>query len=91
VMRHSSTYHPRLTGYASCVTFSSAKIVDYESFKENQFPALCELAWLCNMNNGIFMTPGREEQWTMSVVHNFDSVDKYIEVFDGFAAAITSD
>ena len=43
------------------------------------------------MNNGIFMTPGREEEWTMSVVHSFDAVDKYIEVFDGFAAAITSD
>jgi len=86
-----------LPGYAvgigskGCVTFSSAKIVDYETFKENQFPALCELAWLWNMNNGIFMTPGREEEWTMSVVHSFDSVDKYIEVFDGFAAAITSD
>lgn len=85
-----------LPGYAlgigskGCVTFAKTKIVDYETFKANQDEQLSTLAWLWNMNHGIFMTPGREEEWTMSVVHSFDSVDKYIEVFDGFAAAITA-
>lgn len=86
-----------LPGYAlgigskGCVTFSPTKIVDYETFKANQDEELSTLAWLWNMNHGIFMTPGREEEWTMSVVHSFDSVDRYIEVFDGFAAAITAE
>ena len=53
-----------LPGYAvgvgskGCVTFSPTKIVDYETFKENQDAELCDLAWLYNMNRGIFMTPG---------------------------------
>jgi hypothetical protein len=40
------------------VTFSPAKIVDYETFKANQDAELADLAWLFNMNRGIFMTPG---------------------------------
>ena len=43
------------------------KIVDYETFKENQDADLCDLAWLYNMNRGIYATPGREEEWTLSV------------------------
>ena len=45
-------------GSKGCVTFSPQKIVDYESFKANQDGELTELAWLYNMNRGIFMTPG---------------------------------
>jgi glutamate-1-semialdehyde 2,1-aminomutase len=73
-----------------CVTFSPAKIVDYESFKENQDEQLSDLAWLFNMNRGIFMTPGREEEWTLSVTHTDESVDRYVAVFAEMAAELTS-
>jgi glutamate-1-semialdehyde 2,1-aminomutase len=72
-----------------CVTFSPSKIVDYESFKENQDAELSDLAWLFNMNRGIFMTPGREEEWTLSVTHTEESVDRYVEVFAEMAAELT--
>lgn len=77
-------------GSKGCVTFSPVKVVDYESFKENQSAALCDLAWLFNMNRGIFMTPGREEEWTLSVTHTDEAIDAYLDCFDQFAAAITS-
>jgi glutamate-1-semialdehyde 2,1-aminomutase len=70
----------RLPGYAvgvgakGCVTFSGTKVVDYESFKANQDVEVTELAWLYNMNRGIFMTPGREEEWTLSVTHTHEAV-----------------
>ncbi|TML06658.1 MAG: aspartate aminotransferase family protein [Actinobacteria bacterium] len=73
-----------------CVTFSPKKIVDYETFKENQDEELSDLAWLFNMNRGIFMTPGREEEWTLSVTHTEESVDRYVEVFAEMAAELTS-
>ncbi len=85
-----------LPGYAvgvgskGCVTFSPEKIVDYETFKANQDADLAELAWLFNMNRGIFMTPGREEEWTLSVTHTDESVDQYIAVFEEMAAELTS-
>src|SRR6185369_14379642 len=62
-----------LSGYAvgigskGCVTFATTKIIDYETFKAQQDAELADLAWLYNMNRGIFMTPGREEEWTLSV------------------------
>src|SRR5690348_14722717 len=68
-----------------CVTFSTAKIVDYETFKANQDADLAELAWLFNMNRGIFMTPGREEEWTLSVTHDDAAIDAYVQVFEAMA------
>ncbi len=84
-----------LPGYAvgigskGCVTFSTQKIVDYESFKANQDVDLCTLAWLYNMNHGIFMTPGREEEWTLSVTHTDEAIDHYVSVFDSLARELT--
>jgi glutamate-1-semialdehyde 2,1-aminomutase len=85
-----------LPGYAvgigskGCVTFSPKKVVDYETFKENQDAALADLAWLFNLNRGIFMTPGREEEWTLSVTHTDEAVDAYIAVFEELAAELTA-
>jgi glutamate-1-semialdehyde 2,1-aminomutase len=77
-------------GSKGCVTFSPAKIVDYESFKANQDAGVTELAWLWNMNRGIYMTPGREEEWTLSVTHTEQSVDDYVRAFDEMADALTA-
>src|SRR4051795_1133809 len=76
-------------GAKGCVTFSTEKVVDYPSFKRAQDVELTELAWLYNMNRGIFMTPGREEEWTLSVTHSDADVDRYVEVFRELAADIT--
>jgi glutamate-1-semialdehyde 2,1-aminomutase len=85
----------RLPGYAvgigakGCVTFSPVKVVDYETFKAHQDAELTELGWLWNMNRGIFATPGREEEWTLSVQHTDEAVDHYVSVFDELARALT--
>jgi glutamate-1-semialdehyde 2,1-aminomutase len=84
-----------LPGYAvglgakGCVTFSPAPIVDYESFIAHQDIAVTELAWVYNTNRGIFMTPGREEEWTLSVAHTDEDVDSYVGAFDEMAAELT--
>jgi glutamate-1-semialdehyde 2,1-aminomutase len=84
-----------LPGYAvgvgskGCVTFSPQRIVDYETFKANQDAQLADLAWLFNMNRGIFMTPGREEEWTLSVTHTEEAVDRYVAVFEEMASELT--
>lgn len=86
----------RLPGYAvgigskGCVTFSPIPIVDYDSFKASQDVAVTDLAWLWNMNRGIYMTPGREEEWTLSVTHTEEAVDAYVAAFEEMAAALRS-
>ena len=77
-------------GSKGCVTFSPVKVVDYETFKENQDAELADLAWLFNMNRGIYMTPGREEEWTLSVTHTDESVDRYVATFDEMARDLTA-
>jgi len=73
-----------------CVTFSSERIVDYATFKANQDAELTDLAWLYSMNRGIFMTPGREEEWTLTVAHDDAAVDRYAEVFAELAAELAT-
>ncbi len=68
-------------GSKGCVTFSPVKVTDYATFKENQDAELSELAWLFNLNRDIFMTPGREEEWTLSVSHTGEAVDTFVEAF----------
>ncbi|HHW49935.1 MAG TPA: aspartate aminotransferase family protein [Pseudoclavibacter sp.] len=85
-----------LPGYAvgigskGCVTFSTEKIVDYESYAAAQDGELADLAWLYNLNRGIFMTPGREEEWTLSITHTDESVDAYVAVLDELAHDLTA-
>jgi glutamate-1-semialdehyde 2,1-aminomutase len=86
----------RLPGYAvgigakGCVTFSPVRVVDYETFKAHQDAELTELGWLWNMNRGIFATPGREEEWTISVQHTDEAVDHYVAVFAELARELTA-
>jgi glutamate-1-semialdehyde 2,1-aminomutase len=85
-----------LPGYAvgvgskGCVTFSTQKVIDYETFKANQDAELCDLAWLYNANRGIFMTPGREEEWTLSVTHTDEAIDAYVACFREMASDLTA-
>lgn len=80
-----------LPGYAvgigskGCVTFAPEKVVDYATYKAHQNGPLADLAWLYNMNRGIFMTPGREEEWTLSITHTDEAIDAYVGVFDEMA------
>ena len=75
---------------AVVILLDSGEVVDYETFKANQDVAVTELAWLWNMNRGIYMTPGREEEWTLSVTHTFEAIDDYVAAFDEMAAALTA-
>jgi glutamate-1-semialdehyde 2,1-aminomutase len=50
-----------------------------------------QAAWLYQYNRGVFLPPwGKGEQWLVSVVHNDEDVDRYLETLDGFAAVITA-
>ncbi|MFL5933012.1 MAG: aspartate aminotransferase family protein [Gaiellaceae bacterium] len=77
-------------GSKGCVTFSPENITDYTTFKANQDAELCELAWLYNMNRGIFMTPGREEEWTLSIMHTFEDCDRFVAAFEELADDLTA-
>ena len=90
IERHNMPGYAVGIGSKGCVTFSPTPIVDYESFKASQDAAVTDLAWLWNMNRGIYMTPGREEEWTLSVTHTDEAVDAYVAAFEEMAAALAA-
>ena len=71
-----------------CVNFASGKITDYESFIRYQDFELCNLAWLYNINRGVIMAPGREEEWTLSVQHTDEDIDRYVNAFEGLVKEV---
>ena len=85
-----------LPGYAvgigskGCVTFAPEKVTDYATFRTHQDAELTELAWLYNVNRDVFMTPGREEEWTLSVAHQPEDADAYVAVFEELASDLTA-
>jgi glutamate-1-semialdehyde 2,1-aminomutase len=77
-------------GSKGCVVFSSEPVREYRDYLTKIHHDLSDLAWLYHMNNGIFMTPGRDEEWTLSVLHTDADLARYVEVFETFAREVTS-
>jgi glutamate-1-semialdehyde 2,1-aminomutase len=71
-----------------CFNFSTGKITDYESFIKYQNEELCYLAWLYNMNRGVIIAPGREEEWTLSIQHTDEDIDRYVGAFEGMVKEV---
>jgi glutamate-1-semialdehyde 2,1-aminomutase len=76
-------------GSKGTVTFSDEKIRDFASFRRNVDEELADLAWLYNLNRGVFMTPGREEEWTLSIAHTDEAADDYVAAFEELAQDLT--
>jgi glutamate-1-semialdehyde 2,1-aminomutase len=76
-------------GSKGTVTFSDEKITDFASFRRNVDEELADLAWLYNLNRGVFMTPGREEEWTLSIAHTDEAADDYVAAFEELAQDLT--
>ena len=72
-----------------CVNFASNKVTDYESFIKYQDHELVALAWLYNINRGIIIAPGREEEWTLSVQHTDADIDRYVAAYEDLVRDVT--
>ena len=76
-------------GSKGCIVFASEPVREYREYCTKIHHDLTDLAWLYHMNNGIFMTPGQDEQWTLSVLHSDADLARYVEVFETFARDVT--
>ncbi|MBK6424131.1 MAG: aspartate aminotransferase family protein [Gemmatimonadetes bacterium] len=74
-------------GAKGCVSYRPTPMRSYRDFLETR-PELFAASYPWLLNRGIFMTPGDEEQWTLSVQHTEADVDRYIEVFGAFCAEL---
>ncbi|MGB0121487.1 MAG: aspartate aminotransferase family protein [Solirubrobacterales bacterium] len=77
-------------GAKGCVVFSSEPLYEYRDYLTKVNEELSTLAWLYHMNHGIFMTPGVEEEWTLSIAHSDEDLDAYVHAFEEFAKAVSA-
>ncbi len=80
----------RLPGYAinvgakGAVLFSAKRVTNYRDFigiDEELWTAF----YFFLANRGILLPPGSDEQWTLSVAHTDEDIERHIEVFAEFA------
>ena len=90
IERHGFPAHVVGLGAKGCVVFSPDPMLNYRDWAHKTNGPLNALAWLYNMNRGVFMTPGREEEWTLSVQHDDADIDRFIDIFAELAADLTS-
>jgi glutamate-1-semialdehyde 2,1-aminomutase len=76
-------------GAKGCVIFSPEPMSEYRDYLTKVDGELSTLAWLYHMNHGIFMTPGVEEEWTLSIAHSDADVERYLEAFEAFARELS--
>jgi len=76
-------------GCKGCVSYRREPLTNYRDFLEtNTDLYLASYPWM--INRGVFMTPGDEEQWTLSVQHTEIHIDRYLDAFGEFCAALAS-
>ncbi len=85
---HGLPAHTIDLGAKGCVTYRPEPLTNYRDFLETNLN-LYEASYPWMVNRGVFMTPGDEEQWTLSVQHSEADVDRYIEAFGGLCTELT--
>jgi glutamate-1-semialdehyde 2,1-aminomutase len=77
-------------GAKGCVIFSSEPLREYRDYLTKVDGELSTLAWLYHMNHGVFMTPGVEEEWTLSIAHSEEDLERFADALEAFAKDLTS-
>jgi glutamate-1-semialdehyde 2,1-aminomutase len=90
IERYGLPAHTVGMGSKGCVVMATEPIREYRDYLTRIHHELTELAWLYHMNNGVFMTPGVDEEWTLSVLHSDADLQRYVEVFETFARDVTA-
>ncbi len=75
-------------GAKGCVSYRPEPLRNYRDFLETN-PDLYLASYPWAMNRGVFMTPGDEEQWTISVQHTEADIDRYVDQFAEFCTALS--
>ena len=90
IARHGLPCHTVGLAAKGCVVFSPEPLYEYRDYATKVDEELSTLAWLYHMNHGIFMTPGVDEQWTLSVAHTDADLQRYVDAFEAFARDVTA-
>jgi glutamate-1-semialdehyde 2,1-aminomutase len=71
------------------VTYRAKRVRNYRDYLEID-KSFAYLSWLFQCNRGVLMAPGAEENWTLSVQHSADDVQRYVDNFAEMARDLRS-
>jgi len=84
---HDIPAHTVDLGAKGCVSYRPQRLRNYRDFLDtNTDLYAASYPWM--VNRGLFMTPGDEEQWTLSVQHTEADVDRYVDAFTELCASL---
>ena len=76
-------------GSKGSITFRDRPLERYRDFQEVD-DSIFDAYWYWVVNRGIYQTPGKEEQWTISVQHTEEDIDRTVEVLAEYCTAVTA-
>ena len=86
---HELPYHVITLSARGGVTYRAQRVRNYRDYLEID-KSLSYLSWLYQCNRGVMMAPGAEENWTLSVQHSVDDVQRYVDNFAVMAKDLRS-
>jgi glutamate-1-semialdehyde 2,1-aminomutase len=72
-----------------CITYRSPPVRSYRDYLEID-PSMAYLSWHYQSNRGVLMAPGAEENWTLSVQHTVEDVNRFVDNFRALAEELTA-
>ena len=76
-------------GPKGCVMFTPAVVTNYRDFVGLD-SELWAASFFFLVNRGVLLPPGPDDQWTLSVAHTTDEIDRYVATFRDFAKELTA-
>ena len=80
IREHDLPFHVTTLAARGCVTYRAKRVRNYRDYLEID-KSYAYLSWLYQCNRGVLMAPGAEENWTLSVQHSTDDVQRYVDNF----------
>ena len=84
---HGLPAHTVRCGAKGCITYVPERVRNFRDYKKTDFD-LAYAHWITMMTHGIFLPPGLDEQWLVSVQHSPADIDRHVEVFRAFVEEV---
>src|SRR6267143_1136010 len=89
IAEHELPFHAITLAARGGVTYRAKRVRNYRDYLEID-KSFAYLSWLYQCNRGVLMAPGAEENWTLSVQHSADDVQRYVDNFAEMARDLRS-
>jgi glutamate-1-semialdehyde 2,1-aminomutase len=80
IAEHALPFHVITLAARGGVTYRAERVRNYRDYLKTDKQS-AYLSWLYQCNRGVLMAPGAEENWTLSVQHSQEDVQRYVDNF----------